>query len=156
MTVRCVRRCAMLRSALLLGTLVIVLVVTGAVPSGAAPADPRIQAAIREGELNWLDCVAGPDTARVVGDWFRRTYGLPATFRVNHSVQSSARLAAIITEEVRAGRVTYDVVTCATPGLFYELLGQGALMRYVSSEYKFYTGSRKAGLSEEPGYWISP
>jgi iron(III) transport system substrate-binding protein len=75
---------------------------------------------------------------------------------VNHSVQSSARLAAIVTEEVRAGRVTYDVVTCATPGLFYELLAQGALMRYVSPEYRFYTGSRKAGLSEEPGYWVSP
>lgn len=143
-------------AAVLLGCWVIVI----GVAARAAPVSPsdreRIRAAAQEGELNWLDCVAGSDTARVLADRFRREYGLPASFRVNHTLQSSAGLAAVISEEVRAGRVTYDVVTCATPGLFYELLRQGALMRYESPEYRFYNVSRRAGLSEEPGYWVSP
>jgi len=126
-----------------------------AAPGGPADQE-RVRAAIREGELNWLDCVAGPDTARVLAERFRRYYGLPPSFRVNHTLQSSAGLAAVISEEVRAGRITYDVVTCATPGLFYDLLRQGALMRYESPEYRFYNASRRAGLTEEPGYWVSP
>jgi len=140
--------------------LAVVVLLSGAGIVGAAPGSSadreRVEAAMREGELNWLDCVAGPDTARVLSERFRRYYGLPGSFRVNHTLQSSAGLAAVISEEVRAGRVTYDVVTCATPGLFYDLLRQGALMRYESPEYRFYSAARRAGLSEEPGYWVSP
>lgn len=135
----------------------VVLTVEGVAPSRAGQASaPLVEAAAREGELNWIDCVAGPETARVLADRFRTTYGLPRTFRVNHSLQSSARLASLILEEVRAGRVTFDVATCATPGLFYELLRRNELMRYESPEYRFYEPSRAAGLTHEPGYWLSP
>lgn len=130
---------------------------SGVAPSAAEQHTPALaQAAAREAELNWIDCVAGPDTARALADRFRALYGLPQTFRVNHSLQASARLTSLILEEARAGRVTFDVATCAVPELFYELLRRGELARYESPEYRYYAPSKAAGLTHEPGYWLSP
>ncbi|HLH25928.1 MAG TPA: extracellular solute-binding protein [Chloroflexota bacterium] len=114
-----------------------------------------IQAARQEGELDWLDAVVVPATAVEMGEAFKARYGLP-NLQINHERAQTAAVAARIQEEVKADRVTVDVFAVASPRLFYDLKAANALLQYESPEYAHYDSSKKAGLTYEPGYWMSP
>jgi iron(III) transport system substrate-binding protein len=114
-----------------------------------------IQAARQEGQLNWLDAVIVPATAVAMGDAFKARYGLP-NLQINHERTQTAAVAARIQEEVKADRVTVDVFAVASPRLFYDLKAANALLQYESPAYAHYESSKKAGLTYEPGYWMSP
>jgi iron(III) transport system substrate-binding protein len=114
-----------------------------------------IQAARQEGQLNWLDAVVVPATAVEMGEAFKARYGLP-DLQINHERTQTAGVAARIQEEVKADRVTVDVFAVASPRLFYDLKAANALLQYESPEYAHYDSSKKAGLTYEPGYWMSP
>ena len=49
-----------------------------------------------------------------------------------------------------------DIFGVAAPGLFYALKEFGALTQYKSPESTHYESAKKAGLTFEPGYWLSP
>ncbi len=114
-----------------------------------------IQAARQEGELNWLDAVVVPASAAAMGKAFKARYGL-SNLQINHERIQTAAVTAHVQEEVRAGRVTIDVFAVASPRLFYDLKAANALLQYDSPEYAYYESARKAGLTHEPGYWLSP
>ncbi len=114
-----------------------------------------IQAARQEGQLNWLDAVVVPASAVEMGEAFKARYGLP-NLQINHERTQTAAVAARIQEEVKADRVTVDVFAVASPRLFYDLKAANALLQYDSPEYAHYDSSKKAGLTYEPGYWMSP
>jgi iron(III) transport system substrate-binding protein len=114
-----------------------------------------IAAAIKEGELSWLDAIVVPPSAKAIGDAFKKEYGLPDTFKVNHERLGTGPLSTRVTEEVKANRITIDIFAAAVPTLYADLKEYGALLRYESPEYAHYTRARKVGLFYEPGYWQS-
>jgi iron(III) transport system substrate-binding protein len=114
-----------------------------------------IQAAQQERELVWLDGVVAPASAVKFEEAFKRRYGL-TDLKINHQRLQSGQLTTQVQEEVKAGRVTVDIFGVAAPRLFYSLKDVGALYLYDSPEYKYYETAKKAGLTFEPGYWMSP
>ena len=114
-----------------------------------------IAAAIKEGELTWLDGMCLPESAKVLIEAFKKEYGLPDTFKVKHERLGTGPLSTRVAEEVKANRFTIDVFAAAVPTLYADLKEHGALLRYDSPEYAHFTRSRTVGLSNEPGYWQS-
>jgi iron(III) transport system substrate-binding protein len=126
------------------------------VPSTAfAASKEMIAAAIKEGELSWLDAIVVPASVKLIGDAFKKEYGLPDNFKINHERLGTGPLATRVSEEVKANRVTIDIFAAAVPTLYADLKDYGALLRYDSPEYAYYTKARKVGLFYEPGYWQS-
>ncbi len=114
-----------------------------------------ILGARQEKELNWLDAIVVPNSAIKFTEAFKKRYGLPE-FKMNHQRGTTGDVTTRVQEEVKAGRVTIDVFAVAAPGLYYDLKEFGALLKYESPEYKYYDSVKKAGLTFEPGYWLSP
>lgn len=125
-------------------------------PSAAVAASKEmIAAAVKEGGLNWLDAIVVPSSAKVIADAFRKEYGLPDTFKINHERLATGPISTRVTEEVRANRVNIDVFAAAVPAFFADLKNANALLEYESPEYKNYAQARKVGLPHERGYWQS-
>lgn len=125
-------------------------------PSPAfAASKEMIAAAIKEGELSWLDAIVVPSSAKVMADAFRKEYGLPETFKVKHERLGTGPLSTRVGEEVKANRITIDLFAAAVPTLYADLKEYGALLRYESQEYAHYTRARKVGLFYDPGYYQS-
>lgn len=114
-----------------------------------------IQGAQKEGELNWLDAVVVPDSAAKMGDAFKQRYGL-SNLKINFERKNTGQTTSQVQEEVKGGKVTVDVFAVASPRLFYALKDANALLKYDSPESAHYEASKKAGLTFEPGYWLSP
>ncbi len=112
-----------------------------------------IAAAVKEGALNWLDAIVVPSSAKAITEAFKKEYGLPNTFKVNHERLATGPVSTRVTEEVRANRVNIDVFAAAVPAFFADLKEANALLRYDSPEYRNYSQARKVGLPHEAGYW---
>ena len=120
-----------------------------------AASKEMIAAAIKEGQLTWIDSIVVPESAKAMEAAFKKEFGLPDGFKINHERLASGPIATRVTEEVRANRVTIDIFSAAVPAFFADLKDAGALLRYDSPEYKNYSQARKVGLPNEPGYWQS-
>jgi iron(III) transport system substrate-binding protein len=120
-----------------------------------AASKEMIAAAIKEGELSWLDAIVVPPSAKALGEAFKKEYGLPDTFKLNHERLGTGPLSTRVAEEVKANRVTIDIFAAAVPTLYSDLKEYGAMLRYESPEFAYYTQARKVGLPYEPGYWQS-
>ncbi len=131
-----------------------VFLVSPSGPTAAfAASKEMIAAAIKEGEVSWLDAMCVPASAKVFGEAFKKEYGLPDSFKVNHQTLGTGPLSTRVTEEVRANRVTIDVFGASVPTFFADLKAANALLNYDSPEYKNFSQARKIGLPNEPGYW---
>ena len=124
-----------------------------------APATPAasslVEAAIKEGSLNWIDAVVDAGSAQKMIAAFKQRYSLPDSFEVKHQQLGTGPLASRVQEEVKAGKITIDLFAIADPALFYDLKKANVLLPYESPEYKNYSKARAAGLTYEPGYWQS-
>jgi iron(III) transport system substrate-binding protein len=123
--------------------------------SVSAASKEMIAAAIKEGELSWLDAIIVPESAKVFAEAFKKEYGLPDTFKIKHERLATGPISTRVTEEVKANRVTIDIFAAAVPAFFADLKDANALLKYDSPEYKDYSQARKVGLPNEPGYWQS-
>ncbi len=129
---------------------------TAAPPASSTPAaNPLVQAAIKEGTLNWIDAVVDAGSAQKMIAAFKLANGLPDSFQVKQEQLGTGPLASRVGEEVKAGKITIDLFAIADPALFYDLKAANVLLPYDSPEYKNYTKARAAGLTYEPGYWQS-
>jgi len=108
-----------------------------------------------EGELNWIDTIVVPPSAKVIGEEFKKHYGLPDSFKINHQRMGTGPTSTRVAQEVQSGKVTIDVFAAAAPALFADLKKAGALMHYDSSQYANFQKARKSGLPNNPGYWQS-
>jgi spermidine/putrescine-binding protein len=120
-----------------------------------AASKEMIAAAIKEGEVSWLDAIVVPSSAKAIAEAFKKEYGLPDSFKVNHERLASGPIATRVAEEVKANRVTIDLFAAPVPTLYFDLKEYGALLRYDCPEYKNYSRATKVGLFNEPGYWQS-
>lgn len=127
-------------------------------PSAAAPqpsVNDKVQAAIKEGSLNWIDAVVDAGSAQKMIAAFKHHYNLPDSFQVQEQQLGTGPLASRVQEEVKAGKITIDLFAVADPALLYDLKNANVLLSYDSPEYQYYSKARAAGLTYEPGYWQS-
>ena len=72
-----------------------------------------IAAAIKEGELSYWDTIIQPASHNALLEVFRKQYGLPASFKVSHSLSVTTNCR--VDQEVAADRVTMDVAGASLP-----------------------------------------
>ena len=128
----------------------------GAVALGtAARADDSnalVEAAKTEGSLSYWDAVIQPETNDELVAAFRKRWGLPASFKVNYTLLSTANLITRAEQELAAGRPSTDVLGIAQPSWVFSKVRSGDVMRYDSPEYANYKLVFDRGLGE-PGYF---
>jgi iron(III) transport system substrate-binding protein len=111
-----------------------------------------IAAALKEGELSYWDTVIQSNTNASLTTAFRSYYGLPASFKVNYSLASTANLATRVEQELSAGRVTMDVAAIASLTWLHDKVKSGHIMRYDSPQYAAYRNAFQKGLGKD-GYF---
>ena len=112
-----------------------------------------IEAAKKEGSLNYSDTIIQPTTNDVLAPAFRAYYGLPASFPVNYTLLTSGAMITRVEQELGANRVTFDVAAIGSPTWTYERQKTGAFMNYKSKQYAFYADAIKQGLGVD-GYFV--
>ncbi|HET9903774.1 MAG TPA: extracellular solute-binding protein [Xanthobacteraceae bacterium] len=121
-------------------------------PQERARLAPVIEAAKQEGSVSYWDAVIQPHTKDALTAAFLKRYGLPATFRVNHTLAGTATVITRVEQEIKAGQVRIDVVGSAGTAWVYGLLRAGHILPYDSPELVHYPRMVEAGVAE-PGYF---
>ncbi|MFQ6111440.1 MAG: ABC transporter substrate-binding protein [Nitrospinota bacterium] len=112
-----------------------------------------IEAARKEGALTWWDTIMDVSASTQIIKDFKEYYGLEE-LSVSIPRMRTGTLVAKVEEELKAGKVTVDVVAVAALGWFHQMYKRGELLKYCSPEYKYYGPARRAGLVKEC-YWVS-
>jgi iron(III) transport system substrate-binding protein len=109
-----------------------------------------IEGAKKEGKVVYWTTGMSPQLVRAVEEGFKKTYGLKE-FQVVVFQRRTTEIISLVTQELKAGRLTADIISGGIPVFFYELLRNGELMKYDSPEFQYY---ERVGGWEEPGYWV--
>ncbi len=112
-----------------------------------------IEAAKKEGSLNYSDTIIQPTTNDVLVAAFRTYYGLPNSFPVNYTLLTSGAMITRVEQELAANRITFDVAAIGSPTWTFERQKTGAFMNYKSKQYAFYQDAIKQGLGID-GYFV--
>jgi iron(III) transport system substrate-binding protein len=104
-------------------------------PAAAATnLDQLIEGAKKEGQLNWIDVTVQQfNDARFHGA-FKKKYGLPDGFVINHTFKATGDLITQVQQEVQADKVTQDYVLIGDLTFWSGLDKAGALLDYAPSE----------------------
>jgi ABC-type Fe3+ transport system substrate-binding protein len=112
-----------------------------------------IEGAKKEGKFAYGGNQLGTEEAAVMTEAFKKHYGLEGLdvqyFRLN-----SDDLVRRTEEEIKAGKLTTDVVIHQVVEWSFDLARRGELMRYVSPEYQYYGPAEKLGMNYL-GYWVA-
>lgn len=123
----------------------------------SATASELVEGAKKEGEIVYFSNVIGTDTNAALVKAFKKSYGLPGSFQVKHSLIKSGALVSKVNTELKAGFTTVDIISASVPTFLYSLKEKGELMEYHSPEHKYYEAVLKSQIiTGEPGYWVSP
>ena len=112
-----------------------------------------IEAAKKEGSLNYSDTIIQPTTNDVLSAAFRSYYGLPASFPINYTLLTSGAMITRVEQELGANRVTFDVAAVGSPTWTFERQKSGAFMNYKSKQYASYADAIQKGLGVD-GYFV--
>lgn len=112
-----------------------------------------IEAAKKEGSLNYSDTIIQPTTNDALVAAFRSYYGLPTSFPVNYTLLTSGAMITRVEQELAANRVTFDVAAIGSPTWTFERQKTGAFMNYKSKQYAFYADAIKQGLGID-GFFV--
>lgn len=116
-----------------------------------------VEAAVREGEVHYIDPVVTSKTQEALARAFRKKYGLPESFKVTATVRGTGEVVAAVQQEIKAGRYTVDVVRVPSPPLFQAMAKQGHLMAYLSPEWRHYERTaQRLALEAQPPYFVVP
>ena len=110
-----------------------------------------IEGAKKEGKVVYWSTGLTPPLAKALEEGYKKKYGLPKEFEVVFAPQRTTEIMAKLTQEIRANRLTVDIISGAMPEFYYDLLRAGELMKYDSPEYRHIPQVK--GLCYEPGYW---
>lgn len=124
--------------------------------TGVAQLSDVIEAAKKEGAVTWIDARASQENDNIYADAFRKRYGLPDSFQVNHIVKGSGDVITQVQEEVRAGKLTVDVVWVGAPDVFQKLKEVNALVAFEPTEIRALEQlTRELQWPNDPPYWYS-
>ncbi len=125
----------------------------------AAGEDPArmLEPAKAEGEVHYQDAIVLPATHEALASAFRKKYGLPASFKVTHTLRRTGEVVATATQEIKARKFTVDIVWVGVPPFFKAAARQGDLLPYTSPEWRHYDPvMKRLGLEADPPHWITP
>jgi iron(III) transport system substrate-binding protein len=108
-----------------------------------------IEGAKKEGKVIYWASGMSPRLVKAIQDGFKKKYGLKE-FEVTVFQRRTTEIISLVTQELKVGRLTVDIVSGGIPVFYYELLKMGELMKYDSPEYQHFD---RVGGWGEPGYW---
>lgn len=111
-----------------------------------------IEAAKKEGKVVFWTSGWSPTTASLIGEGFKKKYGLQG-LQFIYAPTRTAEIIAKVSQELKAQRLTVDVINGGIPEFFYQLLKLGEVMRYDSPEYRYFPTIK--GVFAEPPYWVA-
>jgi iron(III) transport system substrate-binding protein len=158
---------------ILVGTMSLALVLSGVVPSLAAEAPilsqlegadrarvaKLIEAARQEGSVTVLNPLFSDHTARLFDTAFRSLYGLGDDFKLVNIRKGTGRVVATATQEMRANKLTFDVVIVSAPPFYIGAAKAGLFVEYTSpywTEFGFDTVVQQAGQMADPPRFVTP
>lgn len=109
-----------------------------------------IAGAKKEGKVVWWTSGFTSPLVKELTKRFKKKYGLPDSFEVVYAPTRTTEQMAKLTAEIRARRVSTDIICGMMPKFFYDLIKAGEITKYVSPEYK---NLNVKGLVHEPGYF---
>src|SRR4030042_4627748 len=109
-----------------------------------------IEGARKEGKVVYWATGMSPPLVKAIQEGFKKKYGLKE-FEVIVFQRRTTEIISLVTQELRAGRLTVDIISGGIPVFYYELLRAGELMKYDSPEYQHF---ERIGGWGEPGYWV--
>lgn len=112
-----------------------------------------IEGAKKEGAFSWSTNFVPVKASEALEKDFKAYYGLP-DLKFSYANRFSGVLIKRFEEEIRANKLSADVVMLAAVSWLESLKKRGHLMKYTSPEDKYYTPAAKAKMNE-PGYWVA-
>ena len=106
-----------------------------------------IDGAQKEGSLVYIDNLMAPASRDAMNAAFVKHYGLK-NFKVTQYLLKSSEVIARVEQELRADKLSADVVLVNVTTFWRSLQEQGALADYCSPEYKAFTALSKAGIPD--------
>jgi iron(III) transport system substrate-binding protein len=123
--------------------------VQGAAPEEKARVLQLVEDAKKEGGLTYWDVVIQPETNDKLSAQFREYYGLPASFKVNYQLSSTANLVTRVEQEIGADRVTIDVAAIGSPTWVFGRVNKGDVLAYASPQYRHYASTFERGMGKD-------
>jgi iron(III) transport system substrate-binding protein len=127
-------------------------------PASGKPSnlDQLIEGAKKEGQLNWIDVTIQQFNDARFHAAFKKKYGLPDGFQINHSFKATGDLITQVQQEVQADKVTMDYVLIGDLTFWKGLEQAGALLDYAPSEIGAVDGwIQKLGFPTNPPKWAT-
>ena len=121
----------------------------GASPDEKARILQLVEDAKKEGSLTYWDVVIQPETNDKLSAQFREYYGLPASFKVNYQLSSTANLVTRVEQEIGADRVTIDVAAIGSPTWVFGRVNKGDVLAYASPQYRHYASTFERGMGKD-------
>jgi iron(III) transport system substrate-binding protein len=118
--------------------------------SGSEDPKKLIEGAKKEGKVVYWASGMSPRLVQALQDGFKKKYGLKE-FEVTVFQRRTTEIISLVTQELRVGRLSADIISGGIPVFYYDLLKMGELMKYDSPEYRHF---ERVGGWSEPGYWV--
>ena len=112
-----------------------------------------IAGAKKEGSFSWATNLAPVKAAKALEKDFKKYYGLPGV-KFRFAMRKSGTLIKRFEQEIKANKLSVDVVVLAAASWLHSMIKRGNLMKYTSPEDKFFVPASKAKMNA-PGYWVA-
>jgi iron(III) transport system substrate-binding protein len=106
-----------------------------------------IEQAKKEGGVTFIDALITPKTHDQLSEAFKKHYGLPASFKVGNTYMAPSGIITKLEQELRSGRVSFDVGAVASPAWVAARAAEGHIAKYDSPEYDNY----KEAIAQQMG-----
>ena len=118
--------------------------------------DQLIEAAKKEGQLNWIDVTIQQFNDPRFHAAFKKKFGLSDNFQVNHTFKATGDLITQVQQEVQADKVTQDFVMIGDLTFWKGLEQAGALLDYAPTELAALESKLKLlGFPTNPPKWAT-
>src|SRR4051812_29044796 len=89
-----------------------------------------IEQAKKEGSVTYIDALITPKTHDQLTEAFKKQYGLPASFKVGNTYMAPSGIITKLEQELRAGRLSFDVGAVASPAWVAARAAEGHIAKY--------------------------
>jgi iron(III) transport system substrate-binding protein len=118
--------------------------------------DQLVEGAKKEGQLNWIDVTVQQFNDPRFHGAFKKKYGLPDNFQINHTFKATGDLITQVQQEVQADKVTQDFVMIGDLTFWAGLDQAGALLDYTPTELGAIDPQlKKLGFPTNPPRWAT-
>ena len=127
------------------GGLIFALTVPAAAVADALTPQEKalIPLAKAEGEVISMSSLFQDKTARALEEGFRNRYGLGPDFKYTNIRKGTGPTVSTARQEIKAGRITFDVIMVAGAGFFHGAAKQGAFEKLDSGQWKHHEKNAK-------------